>query len=98
SMPELNGLEAVGRIARDHPNTRAIILSMHGDDESVRRALVAGAAGYLLQNSDRRERALALRAVARRDTWLSPSLPQRVVATYMRGASPDAVLTPRQRE
>ena len=98
SMPELNGLEVVGRIAHDHPNTRAIILSMHGDDESVRRALVAGAAGYLLKNSDRRELELALRAVARGDTWLSPSLTKRVVATYMRGASPDAVLTPRQRE
>ena len=98
SMPELNGLEVVGRIARDHPNTRAIILSMHGDDESVRRALVAGAAGYLLKNSDRRELELALRAVARGDTWLSPSLTKRVVAMYMQGASPDAVLTPRQRE
>ena len=98
SMPELNGLEVVGRIAHDHPNTRAIILSMHGDDESVRRALVAGAAGYLLKNSDRRELELALRAVARGDTWLSPSVTKRVVATYMQGASPDAVLTPRQRE
>ena len=98
SMPELNGLEVVGRIAHDHPNTRVIIVSMHGDDESVRRALVAGAAGYLLKNSDRRELELALRAVARGDTWLSPSLTKRVVATYMRGASPDAVLTPRQRE
>ena len=98
SMPELNGLEVVGRIARDHPNTRAIILSMHGDDESVRRALVAGAAGYLLKNSDRRELELALRAVARGDTWLSPSLTKRVVATYTQGGSPDAVLTPRQRE
>ena len=98
SMPELNGLEVVGRIAHDHPNTRVIIVSMHGDDESVRRALVAGAAGYLLKNSDRGELELALRAVARGDTWLSPSLTKRVVATYMQGASPDAVLTPRQRE
>src|SRR5437879_10756976 len=103
SMPELNGLEVVGRIARDHPNTRAIILSMHGDDESVRRALVAGAAGYLLKNSDRRELELALRAVARGDTWLSPSLTKRVVAAFTQGAlvpseGPLAVLTPRQRE
>ena len=98
SMPELNGLEVVGRIAHDHPNTRVIIVSMHGDDESVRRALVAGAAGYLLKNSDRRELELALRAVARGDTWLSPALTKRIVATYTQGASPDAVLTPRQRE
>jgi len=100
SMPGLNGLEVVGRIAHDHPATRVIIVSMHADDESVRRALAAGAAGYLLKNSDRRELELALRAVARGETWLSPALTKRVVAAYMQGASPPPgeVLTPRQRE
>jgi len=103
SMPGLNGLEVARRIAHDHPTTRVIIVSMHGDDESVRRALVAGAAGYLLKNSDRSELELALRAVARGDTWLSPSLTKRVVAAYTQGAPPAdegpiAVLTPRQRE
>jgi DNA-binding NarL/FixJ family response regulator len=100
SMPGLNGLEVVARIAHDHPATRVIIVSMHADDESVRRALAAGAAGYLLKNSDRSELELALRAVARGDTWLSPALTKRVVAAYMQGASPPAgeVLTPRQRE
>ncbi len=100
SMPGLNGLEVVARIAHDHPTTRVIIVSMHADDESVRRALAAGAAGYLLKNSDRSELELALRAVARGDTWLSPALTKRVVAAYMQGASPPPgeVLTPRQRE
>jgi len=102
SMPGLNGLEVVARIAQEHPTTRVIMVSMHGDDESVRRALVAGAAGYLLKNSDRGELELALRAVARGDTWLSPSLTKRVVAAYTQGApsaeGPFAVLTPRQRE
>jgi len=102
SMPGLNGLEVVARIAQEHPTTRVIMVSMHGDDESVRRALVAGAAGYLLKNSDRHELELALRAVARGDTWLSPSLTKRVVAAYTQGApsaaGPFAVLTPRQRE
>jgi len=90
----------VARIAHDHPATRVIIVSMHADDESVRRALAAGAAGYLLKNSDRSELELALRAVARGDTWLSPALTKRVVAAYMQGASPPPgeVLTPRQRE
>jgi DNA-binding NarL/FixJ family response regulator len=103
SMPGLNGLEVVGRITHDHPKTRVIIVSMHGDDESIRRALVAGAAGYMLKNSDRGELELALRAVARGDTWLSPALTKRVVAAYTQGAlasaeEPFAVLTPRQRE
>jgi DNA-binding NarL/FixJ family response regulator len=103
SMPGLNGLEAARRIVHDHPTTRVIIVSMHGDDESVRRALTAGASGYLLKNSDRSELELALRAVARGDTWLSPSLTKRVVAAFTQGGAmpsegPLAVLTPRQRE
>jgi DNA-binding NarL/FixJ family response regulator len=35
SLPELNGLEVAARVAKEHPATRVIILSMHGDDESV---------------------------------------------------------------
>ena len=103
SMPGLNGLEVAARIAHEHPTTRVIMVSMHGDDESVRRALVAGAAGYLLKNSDRNELEMALRAVVRGDTWLSPSLTKRVIAAYTQGTRPAgdgpcAVLTPRQRE
>lgn len=103
SMPGLNGLEVAARIVHEHPATHVIILSMHGDDESVRRALVAGAAGYLLKNSDRSELELALRTVARGETWLSPSLTKRVVAAFTQGArasteGPLEVLTPRQRE
>jgi DNA-binding NarL/FixJ family response regulator len=103
SMPGLNGLEAARRIVHDHPTTRVIMVSMHGDDESVRRALTAGASGYLLKNSDRRELELALRAVARGDTWLSSSLTKRVVAAFTQGNAiptegPLALLTPRQRE
>lgn len=103
SMPGLNGLDAAARIAHDHPATRVIIVSMHSDDESVRRALVAGAAGYLLKNADRAELELALRAVARGDKWLSPSLTTRVVAAFTHDArvpseGPLAALTPRQRE
>jgi DNA-binding NarL/FixJ family response regulator len=103
SMPGLNGLEVAARAVQDHPATRVIIVSMHADDESVRRALVAGATGYLLKNSDRSELELALRTVARGDTWLSPSLTKRVVAAYTQSSRPAsdgpfAVLTPRQRE
>lgn len=103
SMPGLNGLEVAARIRHDYPATRVIIVSMHGDDESVRRALAAGAAGYMLKNSDRSELELALRIVARGDTWLSPSLTKRVVKAFTQGAQPSGegpmqVLTPRQRE
>jgi len=102
SMPGLNGLEVAARVARDHSHTRVIILSMHADDEYVRRALHAGAAGYLLKTSDRSELELAVRAVARGDSWLTPPVSRRVVALALGNppaeTQPLEVLTPRQRE
>ncbi len=103
SMPGLNGLEVAARAAREHLRTRVIILSMHIDDEYVRRALLTGAAGYLLKNSDRSELEMALRAVARGETWLAPEVSSRVVAAYARGGEPAGsgpfeLLTGRQRE
>lgn len=105
SMPGLNGLEVAVRATKEQPRTRVIIVSMHSDDESVRRALMAGAAGYLVKNSDRAELEMALRAVAAGDTWLSPSVSKKVVAAFTQrgGRAPESdgpfeVLTPRQRE
>ncbi len=102
SMPGLNGLEAAARAAREHPQTRIIILSMHVDDEYVHRALMSGAAGYLLKNSDPSELEMALRAVGRGESWLAPEVSSRVIA-YARsdksgGSGPIELLTPRQRE
>src|SRR5262249_30983396 len=52
TMPELNGLEATARVAKDFPQSRVIILSMHASEEYVLQALKAGAAGYLLKEAD----------------------------------------------
>lgn len=102
SMPGLNGLEVTARVPKDSP-TRVLIVSMHCDDESIRRALLAGAAGYLVKSSDRAEFELALRAVARGDTWLSPALSTNVVSLIREGSrgapgGPFELLTSRQRE
>src|SRR5882724_1343010 len=101
-MPSLNGLEVTFRAAAEHPRTRVLILSMHADEEYVRQALVVGAAGYLLKNAGKSELELAVRAVARGETWLSPGVSKPVVEAYTRagepGRGPLEVLTPRQRE
>jgi DNA-binding NarL/FixJ family response regulator len=104
AMPGLNGLEIAARLAKEKLRTRLIIVTMYGDDESVRRALLSGAAGFLLKHSDRAELEMALRAVARGDTWLSPKVSKRVVAALSGGGAepavggPFEVLTSRQRE
>jgi len=102
SMAGLNGLEAAARMAKDHPNTRVIILSAHSNEEYVCQALRAGAAGYLLKDAGTAELDLAVKAVARGETYLSPAVSKHVIADYMRRVGGESgsleLLTPRQRE
>lgn len=102
AMPELNGLEATARIAHDFPRVRVLIVSMHANEEYVYQALRAGAAGYLLKDSGTEELELAIRAIARGETYLSPAVSKYVVTDYVRRlgeeSSPLDQITPRQRE
>jgi DNA-binding NarL/FixJ family response regulator len=101
-MPGLNGLELAARAAKDFPQVRVLILSMHTTEEYVHQALRAGAKGYLLKDSAPGELALAIRAVARGETYLTPSISKYVIDSYLqrlRGErGPLDSLTPRQRE
>jgi DNA-binding NarL/FixJ family response regulator len=102
AMPGLNGLELAKRVARDFPQTRVLILSMHNEKEYATRALAAGAGGYLLKDAGDAECEAAVRAVARGESYLSPSVSGHVVTEYVRLAKAEAAtadpLTPRQRE
>jgi DNA-binding NarL/FixJ family response regulator len=97
-LPGLNGLDVAARLATSHPDTRVLILSMHADEEYVRQALHAGAAGYLLKDASVPEFELALRAVSRGETYLSPAVSRLVVDDYRRHKTPAPGLSPRQRE
>jgi len=101
AMPGLGGLEVTARVAEDYPEIGVVILSMYRDGEYVRKAVKAGARGYLLKDSAIPELELAIRAVARGETYLSPPVSTQVVADYRRLAYETALegpLTPRQRE
>lgn len=101
TMPGLNGLEVLARLVRDCPSVRVIILSMHANEEYVRQALQGGAAGYLLKDADVTELEVAIRAVLRGESYLSPAVSQRVIEWVRRGetqASSLDQLTSRQRE
>jgi DNA-binding NarL/FixJ family response regulator len=102
SMAGLNGLEASVRIAKDFPGVRVLILSAHANDDYVKQALRAGAVGYLVKDAGISELELAIQAVARGETYLSPAISKYVVADYVRlvggEPSPLELLTPRQRE
>jgi DNA-binding NarL/FixJ family response regulator len=102
AMPGLNGLEATARLLKAWPDTRVIILSMHQNEEYVRQALRHGAVGYLLKDAAPMELDLALKAVLRGETYLSPVVSRGVLSDYVHrlrfDEQPGALLTPRQRE
>ncbi|HEX8616996.1 MAG TPA: response regulator transcription factor [Thermoanaerobaculia bacterium] len=101
-MPGLNGLEVAARLAKLDAGIRVVILSMHMSEEYVLQALRAGAAGYLLKGADVAELEVAVRAVARGETYLSPAVSKRVVDDYVSRTTgttdPLSPLTSRQRE
>jgi DNA-binding NarL/FixJ family response regulator len=102
AMAGLNGLEATARIAKSFPEVRVIILSMHASEEYVLQALRAGAMGYILKDAGTAELEIAIRAVGRDETYLSPAVSKHVVANYVRrvGGEVNSLerLTRRQRE
>ena len=102
AMPRLNGFEATARITKQFPQVGVIILSMHANEEYVRESLRAGARGYVLKGADPIELHAAIKAVHGGETYLTPSVSARVVATFMSGRTSKAgaleQLTSRQRE
>ncbi len=102
AMPELNGLETAARILKRWPKVKIIMLSMHANDEYLRQALGAGAAGYLLKGADPAELELALKSVIRGETYLTPAVSKRLVQEFLQQdgepVKSQSELTPRQRE
>jgi len=80
SMPVMDGIEATGRLRHSVPEARVVILTMHGEEDTVARALRAGAVAYLLKDCSIDEVAATLRAVAAGDTDLSADLARTLLA------------------
>jgi two-component system response regulator NreC len=87
SMPELDGVEACRRIRQRTPQTRVLFLTMHEADDYFFRALRAGASGYVIKRTAAVDVLAAVRAVARGDSFLSPSVAHALVADYAERAS-----------
>lgn len=90
AMSGMNGLEATMRVQRDHPEVKVIVLSMHTNEEYVLQALQAGAAGYLLKDAGIAELEIAVEAVSRGETYLSPPISKQVISNYVRRVGADA--------
>jgi DNA-binding NarL/FixJ family response regulator len=100
SMPELNGADATRAILERDPKCRVIVLSMYAEREYVRRALKAGAAGYVVKRSAAKEVVDAIRAVNAGQRYLSPRVADVVIDDYAGDGKGDLLekLSARERE
>jgi len=100
SMPELNGADATRAILDGEGKSRVIVLSMYAEREYVRRALKAGAAGYVVKRSAAKEVVEAIRAVHAGQRYLSPRVADVVIDDYAGDGKGDLLekLSARERE
>ena len=102
SMPHLNGIDALVQLRQGGDRTPVVFLTMHRDATFARRALEAGASGFVLKHAAPAELVSAIRAALAGGTYLTPQLAGEVFASMRQrpDGSPDPVvsLTPRQRE
>ena len=93
-MPVLDGATATARIVAELPGTRVLVLTTYDTDADIVRAVEAGATGYLLKDTPRRELAAAVHRAARGETVLSPPVAARLV-NHLRTPAAEQ-LTPRE--
>jgi DNA-binding NarL/FixJ family response regulator len=103
AMPLLNGILATEQIRRETRCTHILILTQHENEEHIRRALAAGASGYLLKDTDSEALINAIRSVHKGESILSPAVTRLVIEDYLRWGDirPEETsngLTPRESE
>ena len=92
-MPLMDGIDVIARILEKRPTARVVILSSYETQEDVYQAMKAGAKGYLLKEAPMEEIIGCIRAVARRQTWISSK-----VGAHLAKRVSEHELTPREHE
>jgi len=83
AMPGMAGMEATRLIKARHPEIQVLVLTMHRSDEYFFEVLKAGASGYVLKAAETNELIAAIRAVARGEVFLHPSMARQLLSDYL---------------
>lgn len=89
-LPGPDGAEVTGAIKARHPEVRVLILTAEADGETLRRALAAGADGFMLKTARPTELATAILDVASGRSVVAPSLTGALFAAARGGGGPPA--------
>lgn len=97
-MPDMDGATAIRRIRQQFPDIQIIALTSFKEGDLIKRALEAGAIGYLLKDISAKDLARALRAAYAGRATLSPEASQSLVEASSQPPAPGLDLTERERE
>jgi DNA-binding NarL/FixJ family response regulator len=99
AMPDMDGIDLTGKLKAHNPDLRVILLTMHEDDGSLRRAMAVGADAYVPKTVPTAEVIQALKVVSEGGSYLSPSIARRMMDLASgRGFDPAVTLTERELE
>lgn len=96
-MPQMDGVQAIALLRPLLPDTRFLVLTSLLDAAEARRAIAAGAAGFLLKNASSQELVTVIRTAMRGQRVLSPEITDAMMASSQ-GKSTGSDLTQRERE
>lgn len=82
SMPDMNGLELLEQLKREHPRLPVIILSMHPEEQYAMRAFKLGASGYLTKQSAPEELVKAIKKVASGKKYISQAFAENLLHRF----------------
>jgi len=102
TMPKLNGIDALHLLKKHNPNVKVVFLTMHQDRAYARRALDAGAAGFVVKHAAPDELVMAIQAALKGKTFITPALAGDVLDDIQHSPkekkNAKGSITPRQRE
>jgi DNA-binding NarL/FixJ family response regulator len=102
AMPRLNGIDAFIRLRKDMPRIKVIFLTMHPEVAYARRALEAGALGFVLKHAATEELIMAIRTALSGKVYITPALAGEILMAMQSKSrtahTGGAAITPRQRE
>lgn len=82
-MPVMNGIEATKKLSNFSKTTKALILSMHDDEDYILQSIESGASGYLLKDTSKEEFMKAIKAICKGDKYFSGDVSKVLVNNYL---------------
>jgi len=86
-MPELNGIDAVQKIQEKGSRSKSIVLSMHDSEEYILQSIKAGAYGYLLKDTDKKEFIKAIHTVHSGEKYFSGDISNIIVSNLLQNSN-----------